>query len=546
MKKLLFPLLLGIVGLGLVATSFLTKTNSNGGLDVEIEKASFIMPAAHKVYANPEVLDGKYYLFKAKITNNTGVKLEDVEVRYRIPDYVEWTDLETVGEMFDGQTAAVVCYPKFSDNITEKTTESMEKVEIEITWDDMKEDDAIEEEFAFKLTNRNDYVYTGIPADEISSWGDVYDNDALFACFVTPNDPVIKYYTQVVQEKVLKGDQASVSQDPKDGVRFLMGIYEATRMSHMVYSGTKGIPQSLDDVQAMTQHVRLPREVVTGNTGLCIELSALYASMLSAAGINPIIFMVPGHAYPGFRMNGQYFAIEATGIGGEGLGQIISAEDAFKAGQKQLEEFIKKAQMGDPRYSIVDVHTLNQQGVTSMSLPDNEFLRKKVDEIAQNFVPGKSSNRNQQSPNQTQQVTHNPNPNPNPNPRPAPRPSSSGFIPSGWATYQNPAPEVPILSLQAMSPDQTMSIAVYDVPARSTTEAMNMINQYANALGLELQYQAQGNALVGQTASYEGNFRWIGKALPGSNGIRIVTIGTPDYLFQQNQAQMNTIFNNIR
>jgi len=328
MKKLIIPIVLCIAGITLTAFSFISGTKGNADdIDIVIEKASFIMPAAHRVYANSEAMDGKYYLFKAKITNNSTETLEDVTVKYRIPNFIDWTELTISGEMFPGQTLVVPCYPKFKNDITEKSTESVEKTEIEISWDGAHEDDIIEEDFSFKLTNRNEYVYTGIKAEEISSWADMYDNDALIACFVTPNDPIVKYYTQNLQEKLLKGEAASVTRKPEDAVRFLGGIYEATRKSHMVYSGTKGIPKSTEDVQSIVQQVRLPREVITGNTGLCIELSVLYASVLSAAGIDPIIYMVPGHAYPGFRMNGQYYAIEATGIGGEGLGNIMSAED---------------------------------------------------------------------------------------------------------------------------------------------------------------------------------------------------------------------------
>ena len=91
----------------------------------------------------------------------------------------------------------------------------------------------------------------------------------------------------------MKGENASVSNKPEDGIRLLASIYEGTRKSHMVYSGTKGIPQSTEDVQSIVQQVRLPREVITGNTGLCIELSCLYASVLSAAGVDPIIYLIP-------------------------------------------------------------------------------------------------------------------------------------------------------------------------------------------------------------------------------------------------------------
>ena len=539
MKKLAIPLALCAIGLVLTAFSFMGSNKGNtDDIDISIEKSSFIMPAAHRVYANPDALDGKYYLFKAKITNNSSETLEDVTVKYRIPNYIDWTELTVSGEMFPGQTLVVPCYPKFKNEITDKTTESVEKAEIEISWDGAEDDDIIEEDFSFKLTNRNEYVYTGIKSEEISSWADMYDNDALIACFVTPNDPVVKYYTQNLQEKLLKGEAASVTRKPEDAVRFLAGIYEATRKSHMVYSGTKGIPKSTEDVQSIVQQVRLPREVITGNTGLCIELSVLYASVLSAAGIDPIIYMVPGHAYPGFRMNGQYYAIEATGIGGEGLGNIMSAEDAFKQGQKQLNEFIQKSQAGDPRYTIVDIHSVNSQGVTSMDLKDNDFMRKKVDDIVaswsgdQQVQPNKNSGNTIRVPDNRIRTNNN---------------ALSFTIPNGWQTMMQPVPQMPILTAQVMAPDQSTTVSIFDVPTYNAQDAMISINEYMSSFGMEMQYQANGgNGLIGQTYSNNGTFNWIGKILETRQGVRFVAVGSPDYMYNQNSRIINQIYNSIR
>jgi hypothetical protein len=438
--------------------------------------------------------------------------------------------------MFPGQTLVVPCYPKFNNEITEKTTESVEKAEIEISWDGAEEDDIIEEDFTFKLTNRNEYVYTGIKTEEISSWADMYDNDALIACFVTPNDPVVKYYTQNLQEKLLKGEAASVTRKPEDAVRFLGGIYEATRKSHMVYSGTKGIPKSTDDVQSIVQQVRLPREVITGNTGLCIELSVLYASVLSAAGIDPIIYMVPGHAYPGFRMNGQYYAIEATGIGGEGLGNIMSAEDAYKQGQKQLQEFIERSQAGDPRYTIVDIHNVNAQGVTSMDLKDNDFMRKKVDDIVSSW-----SNEQQVIPNNRRE-----NEIRLPNNRIRTSNSLSFSIPAGWQTMMHPVPQMPIVTAQVVAPDQMTTVTIYDIAASNTQQGMATVDQYLSSFGMQMQYQINGSSIAGQTYSANGTFNWIGKAIRRQGGIRIVAVGAPDYMYNQNSSVINQVYSSIR
>ncbi|WP_204344345.1 hypothetical protein [Psychroserpens algicola] len=540
MNSKLIPLAITLIGALCFGGSFFMSNSTSGDLDVSIDKTAFIMPAAHRVYANPDALNGKYYLFKAKITNNSNTTLEDVTVKYRVPDYIDWTELTVSGEMFPGQTIVIPCYPKFKDNITEKTTESVEKAEIEITWDGAEEDDIIEEEFTFKLTNRNEYVYTGIKKEEISTWSDVYDNDALIACFVTPNDPVVKYYTQNLQEKLMKGEAASVTKKPEDGVKFLAGIYEATRKSHMVYSGTKGIPQSTDDVASMIQQVRLPREVITGNTGLCIELSCLYASVLSAAGIDPVIYMVPGHAYPGFRMNGQYYAIEATGIGGEGLGNIMSAEDAFKQGQKQLQEFIQRSQSGDPRYTIVDIHAVNQQGATAMDLKDNDFMRNKVDDIVaswSNGQPVNQTNNPKRPSNNTINVPDN---------RVRTTSALSFSIPNGWQTMMRPVQDMPILTAQVVAPDQMTTVSIFDIPVSNTQQALATINQYFYNYGMEMQYQSNGNSITGQTYSQNGTFNWVGKTLRTSNGIRFVAVGAPDYLYNQNSGIINQVYNSIR
>ncbi len=539
MKKLAIPLSITLVGIVLFVMSFISGSKASGDLDVEIVKTSTIMPAAHNVYANPEALNGKYFLFKAKITNQINQTLEDVTVKYRIPGQINWTELEVIGEMFSGQTASVLCYPKFKEDISEKTVESMEKVEIEISWDDAKEDDIVEEEFSFRISNRNEYMFTNIVPEEIAGWSDIYNNSALLTCFVTPNDPIVKYYTQNVQEKILKGESAGVTKDPKEAVRFLAGIYEATMQSGMVYSGTKGIPETLQDVSQLSQHNRLPREVITGNTGLCLELSLLYASVLSNAGLDPIIFLIPGHAYPGFRLNGQFYAIEATGIGGEGLGGSMTTEQAFEKGMKELGEFMQYAQNGDPRYTMVDIHAMNLDGATPMNLKDDEFLRKKVDDIVNSWGSGKMNISNKTITNRNRNGSNNSGNNRN-------NTGLSFSIPRGWQTYSSPQPGLSILSAQVISPSQEVVVSVFDVPTNGTSAAMQIIEMGLANYGSYMQYQINGNQIVGQTSSANGLFNWVGKSIRGPQGIRIVAVGALDYYYNQNTSVINKIYNSIR
>jgi len=128
--------------------------------------------------------------------------------------------------------------------------------------------------------------------------------------------------------------------------------------------------------------------VITGNTGLCIEMSFLYASVFAAAGLEPIIFFIPGHAYPGIRYNGNLYAIEPTAVGGEGIGGIADPMQAFEKGMTQVRTFLQKVQQGDPAYTFVDINALNKRGVQQMELADDVFLRTKVDEMAAKFAIG--------------------------------------------------------------------------------------------------------------------------------------------------------------
>ena len=48
------------------------------------------------------------------------------------------------------------------------------------------------------------------------------------------------------------------------------------------------------------QRIRIPDEVLTKHEGTCIDLAVTYAASLESIGLNPIIFVVNGHAFAGF------------------------------------------------------------------------------------------------------------------------------------------------------------------------------------------------------------------------------------------------------
>ncbi|MBK7969494.1 MAG: hypothetical protein IPK08_11405 [Bacteroidetes bacterium] len=536
MKKYILPIILFICGAGMFAfTSF--TSGSVDDLEVKIENTPVVMPSCYKVYGNPDALSGRYFLFKMLITNKGSRPVRNIRAIYEIPKFIEETEMGKISVLNPGQSVVVACYPVFNDDIVNKTTSSKEKTKIKLATSGGDR----EEEFGFEMKGRNEFLYTCVKPEEIRSYRDMFDNDPLIACYVTPEDPIIKYYTQQMQQKVLKGETAAVTNDPKEAVRMLMGVYQATYLSGMVYSGTSGVPSKFDDLQSMVQSLRLPREVVTGNTGLCIELSILYASVLMAAGLDPVIFLIPGHAYPGIVFQGQYYAIEATMIGGEGMGGRQDAQAAIQKGMKQLEEFIQAAQMGDERYSLINIRDMIAQQIRPMELKDDQFLREKIEKIAAGWENGAWSNDVQTSfaSNTGGGNTGGGNEGGGggggggaSNGMTAYSGNVSFNYPAQWSRRNNPAAQyLPQLIHSFQPADNLASIQVYQVQgAANPNQAMQIIQQQLYPTGQEVQFQSAGNAggyeiFNGITYSSNGSFQWQAFMKRAGGGVAGVIMG---------------------
>jgi hypothetical protein len=568
-KKNLVPLLLVVAGLGLAFHRPISSMVSPAKLDMQIQHQPIIMPAIYKVYANENALDGKYGLFKMLVTNNSSNTARNVEVSYQIPNYVDWKQTAKFPIILPGQSVVVNCYPSFNEKIVEKTTSSKEQVNIKITGSNIEE---TEQSFPIDIKGRNEFMYTNIPADEIRTAGEMFDNMDLLSCYVTPEDPIIKYYTQKIQEKVLKGEAAAVGNQEKEGVRFMTGIYHATLVSHMVYSGTSGVPTKAGDVSSLIQSIRLPREVVTGKTGLCIELTLLYASIMMNAGMDPIIYLVPGHAYPGFRMNGNYYAIESTGIGGEGMGGRATTEQALQTGMKSLGEFFKMASAGDDRYRIIDVRESIKRGAVAMELKDDNYLRQKVDEIAQSFEPGGG-----QSVAVNNAVNQGAGPVPDNGGGNNPGDGGGGGndggnsntgIPSGynlyeggvtfaypgsWRMQQRNPQSMPQLKHLISNSNNSAYVEVYQFNGYNSPEqALAAIQQYVANFGGQLQYRSTGQSASGYTAYHgqttfgNGGITWVAAFKPTSNGVEGLAIGANFNAYSKYQSTIAKIVNTIR
>lgn len=546
-KANLVPLILIGAGLLLAFTRPVYSLISPATLDLKITQAPVVMPAVYKVYENEEALEGKYSLFKMVMTNNSSHAAENVEVSVEIPKIMDKEVIQKYETILPGQTVVVNCYPHLPASIVERTTSSKENVKITVSGKNIKTQ---ENDFGITFKGRNEFVYTFIPPDEIRTGAETFDNKELLSCFITPEDPIIKYFTQQVQEKLLKGEAAAVNNKEEEGVRVMMGIYDATLRSHFVYSGTSGVPEKVGDASTITQSLRLPREVVSGKTGLCIELSLLHASMMMCVGMDPIIFLVPGHAYPGFKMNGNWYAIESTGVNGEGLGGTLSAQQAYQKGMESLKTCLERMQMGDPQYTFLDVREAIKNGAIAMELKDDNFLRQKVDEIGKTFAGA----------NIPQNVNTNYGVNTGGNTGggggndgggggndgsgggggsnvPNGYKSYSGIVsfayPSSWRAQKRTQYTISQNVVTYANANNTLDVEVYKFDGYSTgDQALNYIRQKIESwgLGMSLQYQKVGAAggytlYRGVSGNQDIQINWVGAFKKSGNGVVGITVG---------------------
>lgn len=176
------------------------------------------------------------------------------------------------------------------------------------------------------------------------------------AAWVTPASPEVEQLlrdaTQYIPGEAIYGYQGGA-----EGVLpQLEAIYRVINDQYSVrYVST---PVSLSSTEkTFVQRIRLPAETVRQQAGNCIETTLLYASAIEAMDMNPLLVLVPGHAFVACetdRGSHQYIFIETTV-----LGQGMTFADALAAGQKNWQKYQSQSM-------LIDVRHWQARGITPM------------------------------------------------------------------------------------------------------------------------------------------------------------------------------------
>ena len=506
--------------------------------------AKIIKNLPYKVYGDPAAQSGRYFLSKIVFHNDGMGPVHDLSVSYQIPDYISWTTPQTYSEIPAGQTVVQTFYPQFPSKITALSNDTNATLETKIRWAD-KSGDTKEQILRSNVMLRgvNEIEYTDLPASEVLTWYDVFATSPFAAAMVTPNDPVVKEFVAEVTKRT-GGSMAGVAGGGREVARMMKGVYDYMCETGMRYTSDSGVPAKIGDVQTFVQTVRMPRDVIITNEGLCIELALLWASVMEHLGCRTTVVFRPSHAFTLVRYGDgedDFIPIECTAITPMAVGekQPVSFENAVKMAGEDLEK---------QKYKIfVNVGEYQKQGFLAPELPNIEIDKIKnileqrnghtATAYAQNAGTGAGGGTTQVRQGYYRYVGANN--------------LVSVDIPETWTRMEN----TPVPGMVFSAQDQQTSVAVnvfYYPNLSSPNEAMQTAKKgVARASGGTVRINSQqqkGNSVVytGTTNYRTGSTQWVGMFAPSQSGVIGFFVGAAKGYFEKNQPIIQDIISSAR
>ncbi|WP_314853939.1 DUF3320 domain-containing protein [uncultured Microbacterium sp.] len=120
--------------------------------------------------------------------------------------------------------------------------------------------------------------------------------------------PVLVEAAQLLKSRTgsdaLEGYQSVDGGEPGRVGAIVESLYDAVRARRIGYID----PPPSWDIHGTSggQNVRLSAEVLSEGFGTCLDTTVLFASLLAAVGLNPVIFLIPGHAFVGYWTRDEF------------------------------------------------------------------------------------------------------------------------------------------------------------------------------------------------------------------------------------------------
>jgi hypothetical protein len=211
--------------------------------------------------------------------------------------------------------------------------------------------------FGFKETRT---VYLHSASDLF--WGNKFINAEFIARWVTPHDPMVLQLVSSVRNYVRRGRLAGyhlpggsasgVAAQVGDEAR---GVFEAMKhlgISYVASTSTYG------KFTSHAERVRLPHETLSLNSADCLDLSVAFASAMENLGLEPVIVLVPGHAFAGVRL-----APGSSGI--LYLDLTVMPDGTFEAATQRAHNWLQKTPQA--QINLIDIAAARSRQIYPMA-----------------------------------------------------------------------------------------------------------------------------------------------------------------------------------
>ena len=203
------------------------------------------------------------------------------------------------------------------------------------------------------VTSRRDFPWSIKGMDQQTDFN-------LVGAMVTPSDPAVEELIRAAANydpsgSMISGYESTLDEDNSVYQR-LSDLWKAEATDYkLTYIST-----TISFAPGQSQRIRLPAEVLSQSSGNCIELVLLYAAAVEALGMQPVIVLIPGHAYLGVRTddtNRHYYFVETTMIA------QATFDDAVTYAGNEFDDAQPHLSAGDQDYGWVSIADDRQNGI---------------------------------------------------------------------------------------------------------------------------------------------------------------------------------------
>ena len=184
------------------------------------------------------------------------------------------------------------------------------------------------------LAGRSLYLQTvpvKIRSAEDMYWGSKFQYAPFIASWITPHDERVEEILRQAKEfmpgRRLPGYEPEKSVDGQEQMTYTeaRAIYKALQEAGVSYVKSS---MTLGDHQDSSERVRMPEVSLRDASANCIDGVVIYASLFENLGMEPVVVLVPGHAYVGVRMSprsSKYLYIETAITGRASFEESIAS-----------------------------------------------------------------------------------------------------------------------------------------------------------------------------------------------------------------------------